>query len=181
MIATNKQFLRQSKNLNMRLSCPNNTLVLQGPIGSFLYPLNSPLVYLKKEKKLFLSQSLVKNKSISKLSHIMLIQASLGVLLGYRRQLNIVGIGYQASVEKTNEVSFLVLKLGFSHQVRIKVPDYLEVTCPKPRIIVLKGINLQKVNNFAAVIRKLKLPSAYKEKGIYFSGERVKLKQGKKT
>lgn len=181
MTIINKQFLRQSKSLSLRLSCPNNNLILQGPIGSFLYPLNSPLVYMKKEKKLFLSYSITKDKAISKLLHIMLIQASLGVLLGYRRQLNIVGIGYQASVEKVEGLSFLVLKLGFSHHVRIQIPDYLEVSCPKPRIIVLKGINLQKVNNFASSIRKLKLPSAYKEKGIYFSGERIKLKQGKKT
>lgn len=177
----NKQFLRQSKNLSLKLSCINKSLLLEGPTGSFLYPLNSPLVYLKDEKKLFLTETVKKNKSITKLFHIMLVQASLGVLLGYRRQLNIVGIGYQATVEIIEDKQFLVLKLGFSHLIRIKIPNYLDITCPKPRIIVLKGINLQKVNNFAAVIRRLKLPSAYKEKGIYFSGERLRLKQGKKT
>jgi large subunit ribosomal protein L6 len=155
--------------------------MLKGPLGSFLYPLVSPLVYLKKEKKLFFSNDTLLKKSLKKLSHLILIQSSLGVLIGYRCQLNIVGIGYQASIEKLDNLSILVLKLGFSHQIKINIPKYLEISCPKPRIIVIKGINLQKIKNFAAMIRKLKLPSAYKEKGIYFLNERLKLKQGKKT
>jgi len=112
---------------------------------------------------------------------ILLTQAALGVLLGYRRQLNVVGIGYQVAVEKKDVSTYLVFKLGFSHQVNIEVPSYISVSCPKPRILLIKGINLQKLNNFAAVLRRLKLPSPYKEKGIYYSGEKLSLKQGKKT
>jgi len=71
--------------------------------------------------------------------------------------------------------------LGFSHQVNVEVPSCVTVSCPKPRILLLKGISLQKINNFSAVLRRLKLPSAYKEKGIYYLGETFSLKQGKKT
>lgn len=183
MSTIKKQFLRQSKNLTLQVLCETKMLSLQGPVGSFLYPLNTPLKYSKIEKKLYLLDSLNsdKNRSLSKLYSIMLVQASLGVLLGYRKQLNIVGIGYQASVENVDNLKYLVLKLGFSHQVRIRIPDYLEIICPKPRVLILKGLNLQKINNFAAVLRKLKLPFPYKEKGIYFSDERPILKQGKKT
>lgn len=183
MLSTRKQFLRQSKNLTLQVLCKTKMLSLQGPVGSFLYPLNTPVVYSKIEKKLYISDfsKAEGNKSLSKLYSIMLVQASLGVLLGYRKQLNIVGIGYQASVEEVDNLKYLILKLGFSHQVRIKIPDYLEINCPKPRVLILKGLNLQKINNFAAVLRKLKLPFPYKEKGIYFSNERPKLKQGKKT
>lgn len=183
MLQLKTHYLRQSKDLKLHLVFDKKKLLLEGPMGSFFYPLNSSIFYEKKEKRLFMSTSSFTNekKSLSNLFHKILLQASLGVLVGYRRQLNIVGIGYQASVETMRDYSFLNLKLGFSHSVRLKIPDYVDVKCPKPRIIILKGINIQKINNFAAFIRKLRVPSVYKEKGIYFLGESSVLKQGKKT
>ena len=75
----------------------------------------------------------------------------------------------------------LVLRLGFSHLVKVNIPDFLFVNCPKPKTVVIKGINLQKVNSFAALLKDLKQPNPYKEKGIYFKDESLKLKPGKKT
>lgn len=153
-------------------------LLLEGGYGSFFFPIHSKIAYDKLDRKLKFYKFFKKDLHFSKLSSVLLVQASLGVLLGFRKQLNVVGIGYNVEVQDN---TFLVMKLGFSHLVKIKIPEYLEVKCPKPRIILLRGINLQKINNFASVIRNLKLPSAYKEKGIYFSGERLFIKQGKKT
>lgn len=170
--------IRHPNNLKLSLLPKEKTLLIENSNKCFYYPLAfSKLEYSPLEKKLWLIESKEKTKAFFGLSRVLLAQSFLGVLLSYRRQLNIVGIGYQAHLEK----NVLVLKLGFSHHIRVEVPSFLEVSCPKPRVLVVKGINLQRVNNFAQSLRQCRLPSAYKEKGIYFSGERLKLKQGKKT
>jgi len=183
MSLSKEVFLRQSDNLKLSIYGTQKLLHLEGACGSILYPLYTEFVYSKKKKKLWLKNSSKSNQkeAFLKMYHILLAQAALGVLVGYRRQLNIVGIGYQVSLEKKEADSFMIFKLGYSHQVSIKVPSYVTVSCPKPRILQLRGINLQKLNNLAAVIRRLKLPSAYKEKGIYYAGEPFSLKQGKKS
>jgi large subunit ribosomal protein L6 len=110
-----------------------------------------------------------------------LAQVFLGVLFSYRRKLNIVGLGYQANVEKEDNKSILVLKLGYSHLIRLSIPKNIEILCPKPRVLLVKGINLQQVHNYAYSIRQCRAPSIYKQKGVYLFGEPLKLKQGKKT
>lgn len=183
MSSVKNQYLRQSKELKLNFLCRQQLLKLEGPKGAVVYPLYGEMFYCKNEKKLWFDISLEtkRSKAFFHMYQVLLTQAALGVLLGYRRQLNIVGIGYQVSIEKKATKSFLIFKLGFSHQVSIEVPSYLSVKCPKPRILLIQGINLQKLNNFASVLRGLKLPSAYKEKGIYYLGEKPVLKQGKKT
>lgn len=185
MLFLKKQVLRKPQNLSLNLSFPTQMLVVKGSHGIFYFPLSYELEYSKKEKKVSLiaSQSnlLAKKKAFFGMHQILLRQICLGVLYGYRKQLNIVGIGYQASVEKIDDVMTLVLKLGFSHLVRLQIPSALQVHCPKPRILLIKGMNLQKVSNFASLIRSLKMPNPYKEKGIYYAGEKLRLKQGKKT
>ena len=183
MSISKEVFLRQSDNLKLSIYGSQKLLCLEGACGSLLYPLCAEFVYSKEKRKLWLKNSPKSNQkeAFLKMYHVLLAQAALGVLVGYRRQLNIVGIGYQVSLEKKKADSFMVFKLGYSHQVSIKVPSYATVSCPKPRILQLRGINLQKLNNLAAVIRRLKLPSAYKEKGIYYAGESFSLKQGKKS
>lgn len=183
MSSSKNQYLRQPEDLKVTLLSDQQLLKLEGEKGSVVYPLYGEIIYSKASRKLWLqSKSTTKrSKAFFKMYQVLLAQAALGVLVGYRRQLNIVGIGYQVSVEKKKASDSLVFKLGFSHQVNIEVPSYLSVSCPKPRILLIQGISLQKVNNFAAVLRSLKLPSAYKEKGIYYLGEKPVLKQGKKT
>ena len=174
--------IRQPKNLNLSFLPKNNILLIENSKKRFCYPLTSSgFLYKPNEKKIWLLESKEKTKAFFGLSRVLLAQAFLGVLFSYRRQLNIVGIGYQAHIEKKMEENTLILKLGFSHVIRFQIPSFLEISCPKPRVLLVKGINLQRVNNFASFLRKCKLPSAYKEKGIYFSGEKLKLKQGKKT
>ena len=183
MSSIRKQFLRQSKELSLKILGSEKILVIEGPRGTFSYPVTKSFSFSKVSKKLWLSALSLpqKKKAFFGISQVLLAQACLGVLLGYRKQLNILGIGYQVAIEVKNGVSFLSFKLGLSHPLSIEVPSYLNVSCPKPRILLIKGINLQKVNNFASLIRSLKLPNSYKEKGIYYSGEVLKLKQGKKT
>lgn len=178
-----KQYsVRQPKDLNLNLVVEEKIILVEKGGNTFSYPIPpSGIFYTPQERKIWIVECPKKSKAFFGLYKILLGQVLLGVLFSYRRQLNIVGIGYQASVEKEKTENKLVLKLGYSHLVRLQIPHSLEIRCPKPRIIVIKGINLQRVSNFAQAIRRCRVPSAYKEKGIYLLGEPLRLKQGKKT
>lgn len=178
-----KQYpVRQPKDLTLTLIVEEKVILIEKDKKRFVFPIPpSGLYYTPEEKKIWLLECQKKSKAFFGLYKILLGQVLLGVLFSYRRQLNIVGIGYQASIEKDKTDSILVLKLGYSHLVRLQVPLTLEISCPKQRVIVIKGINLQRVSNFAQAIRRCRVPSTYKEKGIYLLGEQSRLKQGKKT
>ena len=99
-----------------------------------------------------------------------------GVSEGFKRELDIVGVGYRAEV-KGREVVF---QLGYSHPVRFSIPDGIEITVePKSGHITITGIDKQKVGQVAAEIRSLREPDPYKGKGIKYSDEVIRRKAGK--
>jgi large subunit ribosomal protein L6 len=107
-------------------------------------------------------------------SHIMNMIA--GVNKAYEKKLVIEGIGYKADVKGTD----IVLGLGFSHPVKVAIPAGLKVTTDKNNITV-SGIDKEQVGQFVARLRALKKPEPYKGKGIRYSDEVVRRKQGKKA
>jgi large subunit ribosomal protein L6 len=101
---------------------------------------------------------------------------SRGVSEGFKRELDIIGVGYRAEV-KGREVVF---QLGYSHPVRFAVPDGIEVVVEaKTGHITITGIDRQKVGQTAAEIRSLRQPDPYKGKGIKYSDEVIRRKAGK--
>ncbi len=99
-----------------------------------------------------------------------------GVSEGFKRELDIVGVGYRAEV-KGKEVVF---QLGYSHPVRFQIPQGIEITVDaKSGHIVITGIDKQKVGQTAAEIRSLREPDPYKGKGIKYSDEVIRRKAGK--
>jgi large subunit ribosomal protein L6 len=99
-----------------------------------------------------------------------------GVNKPYEKRLIVEGIGYKADVKGAN----LNLALGFSHQINLPIPTDLKVTTDKSMIII-SGIDCEKVGQFAAVVRSLKKPEPYLGKGIRYSDEVIRRKQGKKA
>lgn len=99
-----------------------------------------------------------------------------GVSKGFTKKLQIEGIGYKAEVKGSD----IVMGLGFSHPVVIRIPTGLKVAVDKG-IIAVEGIDKEAVGSFAAILREKKKPEPYKGKGIRYEGERVIMKQGKKT
>jgi large subunit ribosomal protein L6 len=91
--------------------------------------------------------------------------------------LEIIGIGYKANI--TTEPKGLILKLGFSHDVLIKIPPSIRVFCFKPTIICCVGTQPLHVTQFASLIKSVKPPEPYKGKGIRYHHEMVTKKQGK--
>lgn len=100
----------------------------------------------------------------------------LGVVKGFKKELEINGVGYRAKVENDK----LILELGFTNPVEITIPEGLEVSV-KGRAIIIAGIDKAAVGQFAAKARKVKPPDPYKGKGIRYAGEEIKLKPGKKA
>jgi large subunit ribosomal protein L6 len=98
-----------------------------------------------------------------------------GVTQGYKKELEIVGVGYRAQMEG----NALVLQVGLSHQPKFPVPQGLTITVPKPTQIVIEGMDKQKVGQAAAEIRKIRPPEPYKGKGIRYINERIRRKVGK--
>jgi len=99
----------------------------------------------------------------------------LGVTKGFKKELDIIGVGYKAQMKGKN----LALNIGFSHPVEVKIPEGLKVSCAGNNKIVIEGIDKQKVGEFTAKIRKIYPPEPYKGKGIRYSGEEVRKKLGK--
>ncbi len=99
-----------------------------------------------------------------------------GVTDGFTRKLEINGVGYRAQMQGKN----IQLQLGLSHDVVYRVPDGIEVKCPKPTEIEISGIEKQRVGQVAAELRGLRPPEPYKGKGVKYAEERIIMKEGKK-
>jgi len=98
-----------------------------------------------------------------------------GVTEGYKKKLQLIGVGYKAEKKGTT----LVMNLGYSHQVIMEDPSEILTEVPTPTEIIVSGINKAVVGNYAANVRKWRKPEPYKGKGIRYEGEVVRRKEGK--
>ena len=110
------------------------------------------------------------------LSRTLVDNMVVGVTTGFEKSLDLVGVGYRAAM-KGNALS---LQLGFSHDVNIEPPAGVTFAVPKQTEIKISGADKQAVGQIAAVIRKLRPPEPYKGKGVRYTGEKVRRKEGKK-
>ncbi len=99
-----------------------------------------------------------------------------GVSQGFTRSLEINGVGYRAAVDG----DMLSLQLGYSHDIKVAIPDDITITCERPTAITVSGMDRQRVGQFAADIRSLRKPEPYKGKGIKYVDEYIFRKEGKK-
>ena len=99
-----------------------------------------------------------------------------GVTDGFKKELEINGVGYRAAVQG----KVLKLSLGYSHDVDFDIPEGVQITCPKPTEIIIEGIDQQVVGQVAANIREWRKPEPYKGKGIKYKDEYIFRKEGKK-
>ncbi|MEQ8194550.1 MAG: 50S ribosomal protein L6 [Rhodospirillales bacterium] len=99
-----------------------------------------------------------------------------GVTEGFKKDLEITGVGYRAQVQGKN----LVLQLGFSHDVKYPIPEGIKIQCADQTHISIEGIDGQKVGQVAAEIRRYRPPEPYKGKGVKYANELILRKEGKK-
>ena len=117
-----------------------------------------------------------KNKALHGLTRSLVNNMVIGVSEGFKKELEIVGVGYRAAEKGSNG---LELQLGFSHPVEVKAPEGITFEVPEPTRIIVSGINKEVVGQVAADIRSYRKPEPYKGKGIRYAGEYVARKAGK--
>jgi large subunit ribosomal protein L6 len=115
------------------------------------------------------------SRALHGLSRSIINNMVIGVKNGYEKRLEIVGVGYLAALKG----NILQLRVGLANELEKKIPEGLEVTCPDQTHVVVKGVDKQKVGQFAAEVRALRKPEPYKGKGIRYQGEQIKIKAGK--
>ena len=115
------------------------------------------------------------SRALHGLSRALLANMVQGVAEGFRRELQIVGVGYRAALKGSN----LELQLGFSHPVSVEAPEGITFEVPEPTRIVVSGVDKEQVGQVAADIRKLRPPEPYKGKGVRHLNEQVRRKAGK--
>jgi large subunit ribosomal protein L6 len=114
-------------------------------------------------------------KMLHGLCRALAANAVAGVSAGFEKQLEIVGVGYKARVDKDN----LELSLGFSRPKLYPIPKDVEVVCEKPTLIIVRGIDRQRVGQVADEIKRFRIPDPYKLKGVRYVGERLIKKERK--
>ncbi len=115
------------------------------------------------------------NRSLHGLTRSLIQNMVIGVTEGYKKELEVNGVGYRVQKQGKN----LVMNLGYSHQVIVSDTDDITIEAPTPNKIIINGIDKQKVGQFAAEVREKRPPEPYKGKGIKYAGEVIRRKEGK--
>lgn len=153
-------------------------VIAKGPKGELSQEIRPEIKVEIKEGKVSLSPQIESKKTpaLWGLSRSLLFNIISGVNVGFERKLEIEGIGFKALLEGED----LVLYVGYSHPVKLRIPKELKVLIEK-NIIIVSGPNKELVGQFSAIIRRTKPCEPYKGKGIKYSGEKVRRKVGKKV
>ena len=155
----------------------DNTVTVKGPKGSLTQRF-SPRMRLQRDNGTVLVErpdNQREHRSLHGLTRTLLNNMVVGVTDGYKRDLEIQGVGYRAALDG----NVLVLSVGFSHQVRMAPPEGVSYTLDGNTRLSVAGIDKQLVGEEAARIRRVRPPEPYKGKGIRYAGERVRRKAGK--
>ena len=150
---------------------------VKGPKGQISGPLPAPISAKVEDGQVVLERpdDQKANRALHGLARALTNNMVVGVTEGFKRGLEIEGVGYRAEVKGDT----LTLTLGFSHPVDMKVPKGLSVSMDGNTKLTVEGVDKQAVGQFAADIRKLRPPEPYKGKGIRYAGEHIRRKVGK--
>ncbi|NOZ63341.1 MAG: 50S ribosomal protein L6 [Caldiserica bacterium] len=163
-----------------RIELKDNLLEVEGPRGKLSLSLH-PLIKVRQENGHVWVERLSEEKNVRAfhgLTRSLINNLIIGVTQGFKKELEVVGIGYNAKMEGKK----LLLQVGYSHPVYYEAPEGVSLSVRKERnfIITVEGIDKQKVGEAAAEIRRIRPPEPYKGKGIRYLGEHIRLKAGKK-
>ncbi len=152
-------------------------ITIKGPKGELVYTFHPDMILRQEDSKVVVDRP---DNPLYDAMHGMvraiINNMVLGVTQGYKKELEIEGVGYRGEMQGNN----LVLSLGFSHPVPVVPPPGIKLSVDKSmRIITVEGIDKQAVGQVAANIRALRPPEPYKGKGIHYVGEKVRRKAGK--
>lgn len=167
---------------NVKVSINNHRLFAEGPKGKLTQEFHPSMTVEYDEKKRLIYVKRLSDdkqqKALHGLTRSLIANVISGVISGFSKKLEINGVGYSVKVQGRD----VVLQLGFSHPVNLKIPEGLEaeeVSKTNPGRLTIKGTNKQLVGQFAAFIRDIRPAEPYKGKGIKYEGEVIRRKAGK--
>ncbi|MCI6675692.1 MAG: 50S ribosomal protein L6 [Clostridiales bacterium] len=155
----------------------NNKVTVKGPKGTLERVLPAEMEIKKEGSEIIVTRpnDLKKMKSLHGLTRTLIHNMIIGVTKGYEKVLEINGVGYRGAKQGKK----LVLNLGYSHPVEMIDPEGIETVMEGQNKIIVKGIDKEKVGQFAAEIREKRAPEPYKGKGIKYADETIRRKVGK--
>jgi len=159
----------------VKVQITSGAVEVQGPKGKMTVPLPRGIKFEQKDGTLVAQREAEQFRALHGLARALVANAVTGVTLGFKKDLDIVGVGYRAEVKGKN----VVLALGYSHPIEFPIPEGIQIGIDKQTHMVVSGANKNQVGQVAANLRALRPPDPYKQKGIRITGERLKKKAGK--
>jgi len=161
----------------VRVEIKESNILIEGPKGKLSYQLPEGIICEIKDSQVFVVRTVDTKqlRAFHGLARAIINNMIVGVSEGYKKELDVIGVGYK--VQMKGEA--LVLQLGFSHPIEFIPPPGVKVSTPSNTRIEVSGIDKQLVGETAAKIRRICPPEPYKGKGIRYAGEEVRKKLGK--
>jgi len=161
----------------VKIDIKQDAVVVTGPKGSVSNHIPPGISFERKDGQLLAirKDDSGPQRAFHGLARALVANAVRGVTEGFRKELDIVGVGYRAEARKSS----VVFTLGFSHPIEYPLPPGISVSVDKQTHLVISGVDRQLVGQIAANMRALRKPDPYKQKGIRYTGERLKKKAGK--
>ncbi|WMC20170.1 MAG: 50S ribosomal protein L6 [Enterobacteriaceae bacterium PSpyr] len=163
---------------NVKINIFKNIININGKNGTLKYIIHKNVI-IKKEKNFILFYSYINNKyswSLAGTTRSIINSMIIGVNIGFKKKLKLVGVGYKVDIKK----NILILSLGFSHFKKYILPNGVNAICLNKNEILLNSTDKQLIGRVAAEIRLFHVPDPYKGKGIRYENEIIKLKETKK-
>jgi len=159
----------------VKIALQSDRVEVQGPKGKLTVPLPHGITFEQKDGVLNALRATEDHRALHGLARALVANAVTGVTTGFKKDLDIVGVGYRAEL-KGKMVAFA---LGKSHPIEFHIPEGIQIAVEKQTHLVVSGADKGQVGQVAADIRKLRPPDPYKQKGVRITGERLKKKAGK--
>src|SRR5712664_3098376 len=159
----------------VKIAVAGDKIDVQGPKGKLSFAVPQGISFEQKDGVLNVKRATEEHRALHGLTRALVANAVHGVTTGFKKDMDIVGVGYRAEL-KGKIVNFA---LGYSHPVEFPIPEGIQITVEKQTHLTVSGADRGKVGQVCANIRGLRPPDPYKQKGIRITGERLKKKAGK--